>query len=689
MVATQSTPTMAVAGVIACGASAGLLAQGFVQTPQLRGAPAQADVATVSEVPTASHGTSALPTSGAMLGVAAAGAIALAATRTRVGSRNTTVIVPAAYDASKEIGASDPLLFWDPIGFCTEDCTKEDFDRRRAVEIKHGRICMLATIGMVWPDIFGKFDGDLSPSLGLKFSDIPSGLGAITAVPIAGWVQILFFAGLIETQLFKDPSLGGFGVSSYGAEPGNFGTGYWGRKIKDPAERRLKLTTELNNGRLAMVAFTGMALQNLLTGQSPIEQLSSGHISPFNDGQGYFAFDPSKELGACSPLGYWDPFGMMAFQDEEKFRRNRELELKHGRVCMVATIGMVVPDLFGKFPGYLSPSAGIKFEDIPSSVYAVYKVPFEGWLQIFAVAGLLEAKNLYFPTNYGYPPFLGSVNKLDAATKEKKLLAEINNGRLAMVAMAAMVAQNGVTGQSLIEQFSKGNLNPWIGGYAKSDSTALQAAGKSIALPWSPVPVGLTNKQMGGEYIGDVGFDPAGFAKNKRLLPWYREAELAHGRVCMLAVLGINVQAAGFKIEPFVTRYPTSSEDPLTAATQVPFIGWLQIVAVIGLSELWRYENVISKYGSGVKPGDLGWNPQAPVKGTRPKWFGPTFEAKYTQEEFELMQLRELKHGRLAMVGFFFTILQNAADGVAPTIIPDFDGPEYARTVGDFIPKNI
>ena len=29
-----------------------------------------------------------------------------------------------------------------------------------------------------------------------------------------------------------------------------------------------------------------------------------------------------------------------------------------------------------------------------------------------------------------------------------------------------------------------------------------------------------------------------GFAKNQRLLPWYREAELAHGRVCMLAVLG-------------------------------------------------------------------------------------------------------------------------------------------------------
>ena len=65
----------------------------------------------------------------------------------------------------EEIGACDPLLFWDPIGalavfslfgssnppalqgYCGGDCTKEDFDRRRAVELKHGRICMFATIG--------------------------------------------------------------------------------------------------------------------------------------------------------------------------------------------------------------------------------------------------------------------------------------------------------------------------------------------------------------------------------------------------------------------------------------------------------------------------------------------------------------------------------------------------------------
>ena len=531
---------------------------------------------------------------------------------------------------------------------------------------------------------------------------MPSGLAAISKVPLEGWLQILLVAGLIETKLFKDQSFGGFAYAKYG-EPGNFGTGYWGRKIQDPAERSLKLTTELNNGRLAMVAMTAMLIQNGLTGQSPVEQLTSGHISPFNDGQGFFAqFDASKELGACPPLGYWDPFGMMAFQDEEKFRRNRELELKHGRICMVATIGMIVPDLFGRFGGYLSPSMDLKFSDIPCTIEAIYKVPAAGWLQVFALAGALEAKNLAFPTNYGYPPFWGQIDKLEPEQKQKKLLAEINNGRLAMVAMAAIVAQNGATGQSLVEQFTTGNLNPFIGGYAQKESTdkvamraqvdtffSGKAGGKSEAIPWEPIPQGLSN-DLFGTYVGDVGFDPAGFAQNSRLLPWYREAELAHGRVCMLATLGYTVQTSGAKFEPFITRYPTDSADPLKAATQVPIVGWLQVLVVIALSELWRYENVISKYSEGVAPGDLGWNVTAPVSSKRPKWFGPTFSANYPTEEWNNMRLREIKHCRLAMVGFFFMVLTNASTGVGPTLLPFlYTQEEFQSSVGDFIPKGL
>merc|ERR1711972_980660 len=117
-------------------------------------------------------------------------------------------------------------------------------------------------------------------------------------------------------------------------------------------------------------------------------------------------------IGACDPLLFWDPIGFCAGGTKEEFDRRRAVELKHGRICMLATIGMVWPDIFGKLPGYLSPSADLKFTDIPSTIDAIYKVPLSGWLQIGAICGLLEAKNLAFPTNYGYPPFLGQINKL-------------------------------------------------------------------------------------------------------------------------------------------------------------------------------------------------------------------------------------------------------------------------------------
>jgi len=306
-------------------------------------------------------------------------------------------------------------------------------------------------------------------------------------------------------------------------------------------------------------------------------------------------------------------------------------------------------------------------------------------------------KNQAFPMNYGYPAFTGQINKLEEPERSKKLLAEINNGRLAMVAMAAIVAQNAATGQSIVEQFATGNLNPFVGGYAQKEMgsrVAMRAAGPSSvvygttsqALPWAPVPEGLTNNEF-GEYVGDVGFDPLGFAKNQRLLPWYREAELAHGRVCMLAVLGYTVQTGGAKWEPFITRFPTDSSDPLKAATQVPIVGWLQILAVITLSELWRYENVISKYDEGVAPGDLGWNVNAPMSTKRPKWFGPTFSAKYDPKEWNLLKLREMKHARLAMLGFGFMVVENACTGKGPSLIPSFTPPESLTRVGDFIPK--
>jgi hypothetical protein len=51
----------------------------------------------------------------------------------------------------------------------------------------------------------------------------------------------------------------------------------------------------------------------------------------------------------------------------------------------------------------------------------------------------------------------------------------------------------------------------------------------STAIPFMPRPLALD-----GSLVGDVGFDPLGFAKSKEDLMNYREAEIKHGRLAML-----------------------------------------------------------------------------------------------------------------------------------------------------------
>ena len=58
------------------------------------------------------------------------------------------------------------------------------------------------------------------------------------------------------------------------------------------------------------------------------------------------------------------------------------------------------------------------------------------------------------------------------------------------------------------------------------------------ALPFLERPPALD-----GSLAGDVGFDPVGFS-NYFDLKWLREAELKHGRVCMLAFTGMIAQEA-------------------------------------------------------------------------------------------------------------------------------------------------
>eukprot|EP00416_Gambierdiscus_australes_P032909 CAMPEP_0171089758 /NCGR_PEP_ID=MMETSP0766_2-20121228/27318_1 /TAXON_ID=439317 /ORGANISM="Gambierdiscus australes, Strain CAWD 149" /LENGTH=233 /DNA_ID=CAMNT_0011547665 /DNA_START=59 /DNA_END=757 /DNA_ORIENTATION=- len=155
------------------------------------------------------------------------------------------------------------------------------------------------------------------------------------------------------------------------------------------------------------------------------------------------AFDPTTELGVQAPVLFWDPLGFCDDGDEAAFKRRRSVEIKHGRISMLAVIGYIVPEYF-RFPGYLSPSQGIKFADVPSGFAAFSKVPVEGWAQIVIFAGMMEARfaeNEKEPGNFGFGN-LGALGLFgpvtDPAERTRKLNAEIANGRLAMFAIMAL-----------------------------------------------------------------------------------------------------------------------------------------------------------------------------------------------------------------------------------------------------------
>mmetsp|Transcript_24239 Transcript_24239/g.50288 ORF Transcript_24239/g.50288 Transcript_24239/m.50288 type:complete len:211 (+) Transcript_24239:2-634(+) len=199
------------------------------------------------------------------------------------------------------------------------------------------------------------------------------------------------------------------------------------------------------------MAIIGMFFQNGLTGEA------WGDWSLYTDSP-LRAFE--GELGVQAPVGFWDPLGLSADGDVDTFKRRRAAELKHGRICMLACIGYIVPEYF-RWPGYLSPEKGIKFADMPHGIAAISKVPLEGWVQIVLFLGHYEG---YFwrqdpkraPGDYEGYGFLGAgknfifnfhpIEFKDPEVRKTKLAAEIANGRLAMVALMAMLFQNGTVG---------------------------------------------------------------------------------------------------------------------------------------------------------------------------------------------------------------------------------------------------
>merc|ERR1719502_464411 len=168
-------------------------------------------------------------------------------------------------------GINDPIFggtpegkIWDPLGLGADEAS---LYRRRVVEIKHGRVCMVAFLGMtVGPnELIAPSHSLLSPSLDLHFDDIPGGIAAIEYVPAAGWFQIIALVGVHELTIAKQ---------DYTKVPGEIPT-FLGFKPEDPAVFKNKQLKELKNGRLAMIAVLGELMAQQVSGMGTYEQLGT------------------------------------------------------------------------------------------------------------------------------------------------------------------------------------------------------------------------------------------------------------------------------------------------------------------------------------------------------------------------------------------------------------------------------
>jgi len=176
----------------------------------------------------------------------------------------------------------------------------------------------------------------------------------------------------------------------------------------------------------------------------------------------------------------------------------------------------------------------------------------------------------------------------------------------------------------------------------RSDAAAVEAPAEPVedaapayvaseSLPFLEYPPNLKG------YAGDVGFDPFRFSD---FVPvdFLREAELKHGRMCQLAVVGFAAVDMGFRIYPFPEAYEgltsVTAHDALVeqgAMSQLfLWIGLAEIIGSVALNQMLE--------GSGRLPGDFG--------------FGSWMLEDMNEEQVLDMKTKEITHCRLAMMAF-------------------------------------
>lgn len=166
-------------------------------------------------------------------------------------------------------GTLDPVPNFDPLGFA--NCDLQQMKKYREAETQHGRVAMLAAIGMLVTEepiefhpLFEAYNKDIGPAI-RHLDEVRS-------------VSPFFFEilGLIIGSLELNRALQGWKAPGLKADfqdlnddyfPGDVGFDPLGLKPTDADEFAEMSTKELQNGRLAMLGVAGMVAQELINGK--------------------------------------------------------------------------------------------------------------------------------------------------------------------------------------------------------------------------------------------------------------------------------------------------------------------------------------------------------------------------------------------------------------------------------------
>eukprot|EP00878_Enallax_costatus_P000585 GHUV01000683.1.p2 GENE.GHUV01000683.1~~GHUV01000683.1.p2 ORF type:complete len:261 (+),score=95.59 GHUV01000683.1:184-966(+) len=215
------------------------------------------------------------------------------------------------------------------------------------------------------------------------------------------------------------------------------------------------------------VAFAG-AQRQIVARPTVAVRAAAPEISGTNDAQEYLKTLPGISAPFDQP--FFDPLNLSKGAKIRDVRRWRESEIVHGRVAMLAALGFIVGEQLEDIPAFLNADGHIT----GPAIYQFQQVEARGavfWEPLLLAIGLAESyrvalgwatptgtgfnslKDDYEMGNLGFDP-LNLGPKDDPVAWKDMQTKELNNGRLAMIAIAAFTVEEWVSHQEIFEHLA-------------------------------------------------------------------------------------------------------------------------------------------------------------------------------------------------------------------------------------------